>query len=32
MGVDGSYTPAMRRYNQVLHQSRWATVLAEAQV
>jgi GT2 family glycosyltransferase len=32
MGVDGGYTPAMRRYNQVLHQSRWATVLAEAQV
>jgi GT2 family glycosyltransferase len=32
MGVDGRYTPVMRRYNQVLHQNRWAAVLAKAQV
>jgi GT2 family glycosyltransferase len=32
MGVDGRYTPAMRRYNQMLHQNKWAAVLAKAQV
>jgi GT2 family glycosyltransferase len=32
MGADGRYTPAMRRYNQALHQSRWAGVLAKGQV
>lgn len=31
MGVDGRYTPTIRRYNQALHQKRWAATLVKTQ-